>query len=171
MSYALVVADPLYKLHAGDSNAEREAVDLMRRFDAWREQLRLRAATARPLPQAGARRPASRSTTCSAPPRTCAAPKSCSACSASATATPDLHFLKDRDGDLPIGDRLGAAVRPRAGLSPATPTTANASPTAAEQVRELLEQTPGMTKEQFAEATGKKSRTVEGALRELERHG
>jgi hypothetical protein len=36
--YTLVVADPLYKLHTGDSNAEREAVDLMRRFDGWRER-------------------------------------------------------------------------------------------------------------------------------------
>ena len=28
--YALVFADPLYKLHRGDSNEERQAVDLMR---------------------------------------------------------------------------------------------------------------------------------------------
>lgn len=32
----LVVMDPLYKLHLGDSNAERDAVDLMRVFDRWR---------------------------------------------------------------------------------------------------------------------------------------
>src|SRR4029077_2957387 len=37
-SYTLVLADPLYKLHTGDSNDEREAVDLMRRFDGWRER-------------------------------------------------------------------------------------------------------------------------------------
>ena len=30
--------DPFYKLHRGDSNAEREAVDLMQRFDEWRER-------------------------------------------------------------------------------------------------------------------------------------
>jgi hypothetical protein len=34
--YALVVADPLYKLHRGDSNEERHAVDLMRQLDRWR---------------------------------------------------------------------------------------------------------------------------------------
>ena len=39
-NYALVLADPLYKLHSGDSNDERQAVNLMRRFDAWREQYR-----------------------------------------------------------------------------------------------------------------------------------
>jgi RecA-family ATPase len=36
--YALVVADPLYKLHRGDANEERQAVDLMRRLDAWRSR-------------------------------------------------------------------------------------------------------------------------------------
>ena len=36
--YALVLADPLYKLHSGDSNDERQAVELMKRFDAWRER-------------------------------------------------------------------------------------------------------------------------------------
>lgn len=34
--YDIVVADPLYKLHRGESNDERAAVDLMRTFDAWR---------------------------------------------------------------------------------------------------------------------------------------
>ena len=38
--YDLVIADPLYKLHRGDSNEERQAVDLMRRLDHWREQWR-----------------------------------------------------------------------------------------------------------------------------------
>jgi 5S rRNA maturation endonuclease (ribonuclease M5) len=35
--YDVVIADPLYKLHRGDANDERAVVDLMRRFDAWRE--------------------------------------------------------------------------------------------------------------------------------------
>src|SRR5262245_49132028 len=34
--YRAVVFDPLYKLHTGDSNDERHAVDLMRAFDEWR---------------------------------------------------------------------------------------------------------------------------------------
>lgn len=34
--YDVVVLDPLYKLHTGDPNDEREAVALMRLFDGWR---------------------------------------------------------------------------------------------------------------------------------------
>jgi predicted ATP-dependent serine protease len=35
--YDVVLADPHYKLHGGDSNAERETVELMRILDGWRE--------------------------------------------------------------------------------------------------------------------------------------
>lgn len=35
-NYGIVLADPLYKLFRGDSTSEREAVELMRRFDRWR---------------------------------------------------------------------------------------------------------------------------------------
>lgn len=34
--YGVVLADPLYKLFRGDSTNERDATELMRRFDAWR---------------------------------------------------------------------------------------------------------------------------------------
>lgn len=34
----MVVVDPLYKAHGGDSNDERAMVDLMRRFDRWRDE-------------------------------------------------------------------------------------------------------------------------------------
>lgn len=36
--FDVVVLDPLYKLHTGDPNDEREAVALMRLFDRWRTQ-------------------------------------------------------------------------------------------------------------------------------------
>jgi hypothetical protein len=36
--YDAVLADPLYKLSRGDPNDSRSAVDLMRRFDGWRER-------------------------------------------------------------------------------------------------------------------------------------
>ncbi len=36
--YDVVLADPLYKLHRTTVNDERNAVDLMRKFDAWRGQ-------------------------------------------------------------------------------------------------------------------------------------
>jgi hypothetical protein len=35
--FDVVVASPLYKLHNGDSNEERAAVDLMKLFDRWRD--------------------------------------------------------------------------------------------------------------------------------------
>nr|MBA2385253.1 AAA family ATPase [Actinomycetota bacterium] len=35
--YDVVLLDPWYKAHGGDSNAEREVVDLMRLLDRWRE--------------------------------------------------------------------------------------------------------------------------------------
>lgn len=34
----MVILDPLYKLHGGDSNDERSMVDLMRRLDGWRDE-------------------------------------------------------------------------------------------------------------------------------------
>jgi hypothetical protein len=102
--YSLVLADPLRKLHAGDSSGEREAVDLMRRFDAWREGYRfallLPFHCRKPIPGTkfsihdifgsgayvrgaeivlGLRRVSD--------------------------GLSRLHFLKDRDGDLPIGDK------------------------------------------------------------------
>lgn len=38
--FDIVVLDPLYKLHAGNPNDEREAVDLMKIVDRWREHYR-----------------------------------------------------------------------------------------------------------------------------------
>ena len=35
----MVVLDPLYKAHQGDSNDERAMVDMMRRLDKWRDEL------------------------------------------------------------------------------------------------------------------------------------
>ena len=55
--YDIVLADPLYKLHRGDPNDTRAAVELMRRFDEWRE--RFKFALVLPMhcrkPQANAR--------------------------------------------------------------------------------------------------------------------
>jgi hypothetical protein len=36
--FDIVLADPLYKLHRGDPNDTQAAVELMRRFDEWRER-------------------------------------------------------------------------------------------------------------------------------------
>lgn len=51
------------------------------------------------------------------------------------------------------------------------PEDGKAKPTAAEQVRELLEADPGMTAEALRDATGYAERTVRTALRELDAIG
>jgi hypothetical protein len=103
--YGIVVADPLYKLHAGDSNAEREAVDLMRRFDAWRERYRfallLPVHLRKPVPGTG------KFTIhdifgSSAYVRGAELVLGVQRVS---NGFSRLHFLKDRDGDLPIGEK------------------------------------------------------------------
>ena len=164
--YALVICDPLYKLHAGDSNAEREAVDLMRRFDAWRERLRFAL-----LLPVHCRKPV---------PGTKFSIHDLFGSSAYVRGAEvvlglqrvrdgysKLHFLKDRDGDLPIGTAWGLLFDREHGFE-RDPDDGKREPTAAEQVRELLEESPWMTKEQLIESTGKKLRTIEGALRELD---
>jgi energy-coupling factor transporter ATP-binding protein EcfA2 len=105
-AYDLVIADPLYKLHSGDSNDEREAVDLMRRLDAWRERygfaLILAVHCRKPVPgmkfsihdlfgSSGYVRGA----------------EVVLGLRRVSDGYSRLHFLKDRDGDLPIGDAWG----------------------------------------------------------------
>jgi predicted ATP-dependent serine protease len=73
-NYSLVVADPLYKLHRGDSNEERHAVDLMRRLDRWRDQHGFALLMLVHLPHP--RAPNSACTSSSAQARTYAEPRS-----------------------------------------------------------------------------------------------
>ncbi len=100
--YALVCADPLYKLHTGDSNAEREAVDLMRRFDGWRERfgfaLLLPVHCRKPVP--GMKFSIHDLFGSSAYVRGAEVVLGLRRVS---DGYAKLHFLKDRDGDLPIG--------------------------------------------------------------------
>jgi hypothetical protein len=104
--YALVVADPLYKLHTGDSNDEREAVDLMRRFDGWRERygfaLLLPVHCRKPVP--GMKFSIHDLFGSSAYVRGAEVVLGLRRVS---DGYAKLHFLKDRDGDLPIGTAWG----------------------------------------------------------------
>jgi hypothetical protein len=104
--YALVVADPLYKLHSGDSNAEREAVDLMRRFDAWRDKhgfaLLLPVHCRKPSP--GSKFSIHDLFGSSAYVR---GAEVVLGLQRLRDGYSKLHFLKDRDGDLPIGAAWG----------------------------------------------------------------
>jgi hypothetical protein len=78
-----------------------------------------------------------------------------------------LHYLKDRDGDLPIGETWGLLFDRDQGFR-RDPDDGKREPTTAEKVGDLLEQTPWMTKSALVAATGRKLRTVEDALRELD---
>jgi AAA domain len=105
--YALVLADPLYKLHRGDSNAEREAIDLMRRFDRWREQYGfglLLPAHCRKPQQGGADFTMHEFFGSTAYLRGAEVVLGLRRLSDGFSR---LHFFKDRDGDLPVGESWG----------------------------------------------------------------
>jgi AAA domain len=164
--YSVVLADPLYKLHTGDSNAEREAVDLMRRFDGWRE--RLRFALMLPVhirkPPAGAKFTLHEFFGSSAYLR---GAEVIVGLQRVRVGYARLHFFKDRDGDLPVGERWGLLFDREQGYR-RDPDDEKPQQNATGRVRELLEAQPGMTQRQLIEATGYAERTVRKALRELD---
>jgi hypothetical protein len=167
-NYTVVLADPLYKLHRGDSNDERESTDLMRRFDAWREQyefaLILPVHCRKPLPSSkfsihdlfgstaylrGAEVVVGLQFVRSGYSR--------------------LHFFKDRDGDLPQGDRWGLLFDRESGFR-RDPEDGKPRETAPDKLRRLLAAQPGMTERQLIEASGYAERTVRDALKALGAH-
>jgi Bifunctional DNA primase/polymerase, N-terminal/AAA domain/Primase C terminal 1 (PriCT-1) len=154
--YAVVVADPLYKLHSGDSNAEREAVDLMKRFDRWRETFRF----ALVLP-VHCRKPV---------PGTKFSIHDLFGSSAYVRGAEvvlglqrvgdgyaRLHFLKDRDGDLPIGAKWGLLFDRETGYRR---DPKDAGPPTRERVAELRGEDPTLTQTQVAEVLELSERTV-----------
>jgi len=164
--YSVVVADPLYKLHAGDSNAEREAVDLMRHFDAWRDELGFALALPihcrKPLPQQkfsihdlfGSSAYVRGAEVVLGLQRV-------------RDGYSKLHFLKDRDGDLPIGEKWGLLFDREEGFR-RDPDDGEKKQTAADRIQELLEaDSEGLTQDKLQEISGYKERTVRDALRNL----
>jgi hypothetical protein len=164
--YDVVAVDPWYKAHAGDSNAEREAVDLMKVLDAWRDRyaFALVMATHCRKPQPGVKFSIHDLFGSSAIVR---GAEVVLGLQRVRDGYSRLHWLKDRDGDLPIGESWGLLFDREHGFR-RDPEDGARTPTTADQVRDLLEQTPWMTKEQLVAATGKKPRTVEAALREID---
>jgi AAA domain len=154
--YALVCADPLYKLHAGDSNAEREAVDLMRRFDAWREAYRF--ALLLPVhcrkPQPGTRFSIHDLFGSSAYVRGAEVVLGLQRTGDGAAL---LHWLKDRDGDLPVGTRWRLLFDRERGFRR---DPKDGEPATRDRVAELRENDPDMTQAQAATVLGLTERTV-----------
>jgi hypothetical protein len=164
-SYAVVAADPLYKLHGGDSNAEREAVDLMRRFDAWREQHHF--ALALPVhcrkPPVGAKFTMHEFFGSSAYLR---GAEVVLGLQRIRDGYSRLHFFKDRDGDLPIGAAWGLLFDRESGYR-RDPDDETPKQTARQAIEELLREQPNMTIAQLMAASGYAERTVQKALKEM----
>jgi hypothetical protein len=168
-NYAVVVADPLYKLHTGDSNDERAAVDLMRRFDAWRDQHRF--ALMMPVhcrkPPVGAKFTMHEFFGSSAYNR---GAEVIIGLQRVRDGYSRLHFFKDREGDLPIGARWGLLFDRDTGYR-RDPDDEAHKQTAADQVRELLDAQPDMTLAQLVSETGKTERTIRRVLSQIDAHG
>ncbi|MGH3032120.1 MAG: AAA family ATPase [Gaiellaceae bacterium] len=165
--YALVLGDPLYKLSRSDPNDKREAAALMALLDGWRDRygfalLLLMHPRKRPAQGAkltldelfgsGAFNWGTEVALGLERPR---------------PGYSRLHFLKDRDGDLPVGERWGLLFDRESGFR-RDPEDGKPRETTAGKVRELLEADPGITTEALLEATGRAERTVRSALREVE---
>jgi hypothetical protein len=154
--YSVVVADPLYKLQAGDSNAEREAVDLMRRFDRWRTEhhfaLVMPAHTRKPV--VGSKFTIHELFASSAYPR---GAEVVLGLERTRDGYAKLHYWKDRDGDLPIGARWGLLYSHEDGFRR---DPKDEGPSTREQVAELRSRDPEITQKQAAKEIGVSERTV-----------
>lgn len=160
--YAVVLADPLYKLHRGDSNAEREAVDLMRRFDGWREKygFALILLVHCRKPPVGAKFTKHEFFGSSAYLR---GAEIILGLQLVRDGYSRLHFFKDRDGGLPINTAWGLLFDRESGYR-RDPDDEKPKQTARQAVEELLAQQPEMTTAQLAAASGYAERTVTKAL-------
>ncbi len=162
--YAIVLADPLYKLHRGDSNDERAAVDLMRLFDRWREAYGF----ALFLPVHTRKTPPGARFTINEFFGSSAYTRGAEVVVGLQLVRPGysrLHFFKDRDGDLPVSEAWGLLFDREQGYR--RDPNDGRKETAADKVRGLLATDPGMTLEQLMTATGYAERTMRGALRQL----
>lgn len=164
--YDVVVIDPLYKLHTGDSNDERAATDLLKVLDEWRDTygfaLVLVAHTRKAL--SGNRYPPTIHDVFGSSAYT-RAPEIVLGISRQGNGRGRLHIMKDRDGDLDIGSKLPLLFTPDEGYQidphPGKPNTLDL-------VRDLLHEHPeGLTKKQLEEKTDKSQTTIENALNKL----
>ncbi len=160
----VVMLDPLYKLHSGDSNDERQAVDLMRLLDGWREEYGFALLLPVHLrkPPAGARFSIHEFFGSSAYQR---GAEVVLGLQRLRNGYAFLYFFKDRDGDLPVGDRWGLLFDRARGFT-RDPNDGKRE-TAADKVKAALEESPEMTIADLVDATGYAERTVRRALAEI----
>ena len=158
--YAVVLADPLYKLHGGNSNDEREAVNLMRRFDGWRERfgfaLPLPVHLRKPIP--GEKFSIHDVFGSSAYVRGAEVVLGLRRVS---NGFAELHFFKDRDGDLAVGDKWGLLFDRESGYRRA--------PEEVESEEEMTERLLAFVRENPGQSTTKVTDAVEGRKAKLTR--
>ena len=161
--YDAVIADPLYKLHRGDSNDERAMVDLMRRFDAWREQhdFGLWLPTHCRKPPAGVRFSIHELFGSSAFVR---GAEVVLGLQRTGPGVARLHFFKDREGDLPVGTHWDLLFSTEHGF---TRDPRQGQPKTRDRMRELLENDPNISNEKLIETLEVTKRTVERYRKEL----
>jgi AAA domain len=159
--YAAVAFDPLYKLHTGDSNDERHAVDLMRVFDAWRTQYHfalLLGCHTRKMPSGLA----------SAANLTISDIFGSGAYTRGAEVVlgiqrvrngySRLYFFKDRDGELEVGGRWGLVFDREHGFRR---DPKDGEPSTAEKLQALRAADPDLTQAQAAKEIGVTERTIQ----------
>lgn len=163
--YDVVIADPLYKLHRGDSNDERSAVDLMRVFDDWRDRFGFALVMVAHCrkPPAGARFTMHEFFGSSAYLRGAEVVVGLQQLRPGYSR---LHFFKDRDGDLPVGESWGLLFDRETGFR-RDPDDGKPRETAADRIRALLEAEPMLGVEELVQASGASEATVRRALRDL----
>jgi len=157
-SYAVVLLDPLYKLHSGDSNAERAAVDLMRRFDAWRDDfgfaLILPVHLRKPIP--GERFSIHDVFGSSAYTRGAEVVLGLRRVS---NGFAELHFFKDREGDLGVGAKWRLLFDREWGFRRAPEDELDNAEQLAQRLLEFVRENPGLsTNKVTAEVKGRKEK-------------
>lgn len=165
-NYDVVVADPLYKLHRGDSNEERSAIDLMRQFDRWREEqgFALMLLHHRRKSQIGSKKLSLDDAFGSS-----AYMRGAEVILGLQLLRPHvsrLSFLKDREGDLPIGTTWQLVFDRATGFD-RDPEDGKQEQTAVEKVRQLLTTSPGLTYKEIGAAVEISDRTVRSAIKDL----
>lgn len=166
-AYDLIVADPLYKLHRGDSNDERHAVDLMRRLDHWRINygVALLLLTHRRKSQFG-----SKGFTMDDIFGSSAFLRGAEVVLGLRRSTPGyahLHFFKDRDGDLPVGEKWGLLFDREQGFR-RDPEDGKAKETAKDKIQAALETDPtGLTTTQLQQVADCSDKTARKAVNDL----
>jgi hypothetical protein len=155
--YSFVGADPLYKLHRGESNDERAMVDLMRRFDGWRERygFHLWIGSHVRKPPFGTKFSIHDLFGSSAVVRGAEIVLGLQRLS---DGYAKLHFFKDRDGDLPPVFSKWGLTFDREHLFRRDPN--DGKPSTKERVATCRDADPAMTQEQVASAIGVTVRTV-----------